>query len=122
VFATRSELLDELELAIQGGSAEKRLQTLRRVTDLFLGGADRFSDEPIGVFDDVLVHLINRIEAKALIELSARLCAGRQRPDRSHAAQRMLRFWQVRETSLRQVRGNPLFWWISFVSAGDCED
>ena len=54
--ATRSELLDELELAIQVGSAEKRLQTLGRVTDLFLGGADRFNDEQIGVFDDVLGH------------------------------------------------------------------
>jgi hypothetical protein len=42
VPATRSELLDELELATQGGSAEKRLQTLGRVTDLFLGGADCF--------------------------------------------------------------------------------
>ena len=30
MFATRSELLDELELAIQGGAAEKRLQTVRR--------------------------------------------------------------------------------------------
>ena len=73
VSATRSELLDELESAIQGSSAEKRLQTLRRVTDLFLGGADRFNDQQIGVFDDVLVHLIKKIEAKALIELSARL-------------------------------------------------
>lgn len=71
--ATRSELFDELELAIQGGSAERRLQTLRRVTDLFLGGADRFNDEQIGVFDDVLGHLIRKIEARALIELSVRL-------------------------------------------------
>ena len=73
MLATRSELLDELELTKQGGSAEKRIETLRRMTDLFLGGADRFSDEQIGVFNDVLVHLINQIEAKALIELSARL-------------------------------------------------
>jgi uncharacterized protein (DUF2336 family) len=73
VPATRSELFDELELAIQGGSAERRLQTLRRVTDLFLGGADRFNDEQIGVFDDVLGHLIRKIEARALIELSVRL-------------------------------------------------
>jgi uncharacterized protein (DUF2336 family) len=43
------------------------------VTDPLLGGAGRFSDEQIGVFDDVLVHLINKIEAKDLIELSARL-------------------------------------------------
>ena len=80
MLATRSELLDKLQLTIQGVSAEKRIETLRRMTDLFLGGADRFSDEQIGVFNDVLVHLINQIEAKALIELSAHLAADYNAP------------------------------------------
>ncbi len=70
---SQSSLLDELESAIQSGSAEKRVATLRRVTDLFLGGADRFSDEQIAVFDDVLGHLIKKIENRALAELSLRL-------------------------------------------------
>jgi uncharacterized protein (DUF2336 family) len=66
-------LIQELEEAVRVGSHEKRVDTLRRVTDVFLGGADRFSDEQIGVFDDVLVRLIDTIEAKALHQLSERL-------------------------------------------------
>ena len=46
---SQSLLLDELESAIQTGLAENRIETLRRVVDLFLGGADRFNDEQIGV-------------------------------------------------------------------------
>jgi len=66
-------LIIELEDAIKSGSQDKRVETLRRVTDLFLGDADRLNEAQIGVFDDVLVHLIERIETRALAELSARL-------------------------------------------------
>lgn len=69
----RQSLISELESAIHSGSKEKRVETLRRVTDLFLTGADRFTEEQIDVFDDVLGHLIRRIEGKALAELSERL-------------------------------------------------
>jgi uncharacterized protein (DUF2336 family) len=68
-----NSLLVELEDAIKSGSQDKRVETLRRVTDLFLGDADRLNEAQIGVFDDVLVHLIQRIETRALAELSARL-------------------------------------------------
>ncbi len=66
-------LLVELEDAIKNGSREKRVETLRRVTDLFVRDADRFNEAQIGVFDDVLTQLIKRMESKALAELSARL-------------------------------------------------
>ena len=66
-------LISELEDAVRRGSQGKRVETLRRVTDLFLGGHERLSEEQIQVFDDVLGHLITRIESKALIELSERL-------------------------------------------------
>ncbi len=69
----RQSLLDDLEDAISCGSPERRIETLRRVTDLFLAGADRLNDAQIGVFDDVLCHLIKRIETKAVVELSARM-------------------------------------------------
>lgn len=68
-----TSLISELEAAIQSGSKEKRVETLRRVTDLFLVGADRFNETQIDVFDDVLGLLIQRIESKALVELSRRL-------------------------------------------------
>ncbi|HXW41963.1 MAG TPA: DUF2336 domain-containing protein [Xanthobacteraceae bacterium] len=46
---------------------------MRRITDLFVADADRLNDRQIEVFDDVLGHLIKRIEDKALAELSTRL-------------------------------------------------
>ena len=66
-------LIAELEDAIQGGSRDRRVETLRRVTDLFLCDADRFNDQQIEVFDEVLGRLIRNIEEKALAELSRRL-------------------------------------------------
>lgn len=69
----RQSLIVELESAIQSGSKERRVDTLRRVTDLFLVGADRFTDEQIDVFDSVIGHLVQHIEGKALVELSERL-------------------------------------------------
>jgi uncharacterized protein (DUF2336 family) len=68
-----NSLIIELEAAVHDSSSEKRVQTLRRITDLFLGEADRLNDEQIAVFDDVLGALIQRIETKALAELSSRL-------------------------------------------------
>jgi uncharacterized protein (DUF2336 family) len=67
----RPSLIDELEDAIKSGSQEKRTGTLRRVADLFLNQADRLSEAQVSVFDDVLCHLVKRIESKALVELSA---------------------------------------------------
>jgi uncharacterized protein (DUF2336 family) len=66
-------IISELENAIEGGSKDKRVDTLRRITDLFVSDADRLNDQQIDVFDDVLGHLIKRIEGKALAELSRRL-------------------------------------------------
>jgi len=63
-------LIAELEDALKGGSSEKRVETLRRITDLFLNDADRLNEQQVRVFDDVLVHLIQRIETKALVQLS----------------------------------------------------
>ncbi len=66
-------ILGELEDALKSGVPEKRVTTLRRVTELFLNDADRLNEQQIGVFDDVLVHLIQRIENKALVQLSSSL-------------------------------------------------
>jgi uncharacterized protein (DUF2336 family) len=66
-------LIAELEVAVKDDLLENRINTLRRITDLFLNDADRLSDEQIKVFDDVLCLLIRRIEGKALVELSKRL-------------------------------------------------
>jgi uncharacterized protein (DUF2336 family) len=72
-MSAQQSLIVELEDAIKSGSSEKRVETLRRVTDLFLNDADRLNEAQIGLFDDVLCHLIKRIETKALVELSGHL-------------------------------------------------
>ena len=69
----QDSVIADLQTAIEEGSKEKRVETLRRVTDLFLGVADRCNETQISVFDDVLYHLIKRIETKALEELGTRL-------------------------------------------------
>ena len=70
---TPQSLIAELDDAIRSGSRDKRVDTLRRVTDLFVADADRLDNRQIHLFDDVLGHLIKRIEEKALVELSRRL-------------------------------------------------
>jgi uncharacterized protein (DUF2336 family) len=66
-------LLDELEAALSSGSNSRRIEMLTRITDLFVGGAPIYSDTQIGLFDDVMVRLVQTIEAKARARLSHRL-------------------------------------------------
>jgi uncharacterized protein (DUF2336 family) len=68
-----ASLLPELEDVVQHGSAEKRAETLRRITTLFLDNSPSFTAEHIGLFDDVIGCLIEEIEAKALAELARRI-------------------------------------------------
>ena len=66
-------IVDEVESAIRTGSAEKGLETARRVTDLFLASAGSFDDEQIALFDDVLERLIGTIELRAIADMGARI-------------------------------------------------
>lgn len=68
-----ASLLPELEEVVQHGSAEKRAETLRRITTLFLEGAPGFSNHHVALFDDIIGYLIVEIEAKALAELARRI-------------------------------------------------
>ena len=66
-------LLDELEAALASGTNTRRIEMLTRITDLFVGGAPRYSEEQVGVFDDVMARLVQAIESKARAKLSHRL-------------------------------------------------
>src|SRR3954453_20600016 len=66
-------IIDEVESAIRHGSAEKGLETARRVTDLFLSSAGSFDDEQIALFGDVLDRLIGTIELRAISDMGARV-------------------------------------------------
>ena len=54
-------MIAELDEAIQSGSRDKRIVTLRRVTDLLLNHADQYGPEQIELFDDVLLRLMGHI-------------------------------------------------------------
>jgi uncharacterized protein (DUF2336 family) len=66
-------IVDEVETAIETGSPEKRLDTIKRVTDLFLASAGSFNSEQIELFGDVLERLIKTIELRAIADVSARI-------------------------------------------------
>ena len=66
-------IISELEDAVRGGSSEKRVHTLRQVTNLFLHDGERLSEEQIKVFDNVLCMLVSRVETRARAELSKHL-------------------------------------------------
>jgi uncharacterized protein (DUF2336 family) len=66
-------IVDEVEAAITIGSAEKRLDTVKRVTDLFLLSAGSLNSEQIDLFDEVLERLIKTIEIRAIADISARI-------------------------------------------------
>jgi len=65
-----TSLIPELEDVLQRGSRHKRAQALRRITALFLEGAESYSDAHVALFDDVFALLIEEIETKARAELS----------------------------------------------------
>ena len=46
-MAQQASLIAELESAISGGSPDQRIETMRRVTDLFLNGANRFTERAL---------------------------------------------------------------------------
>ena len=71
--STTDNLLDELQIALTHGNVARRVETLRRVTDLFIEGAVDFSSEQIGLFDDVFQCLMEHIETSAKALLANRL-------------------------------------------------
>jgi uncharacterized protein (DUF2336 family) len=70
---TEQSIVDEVERAISLGSAEKSLETVKRVTELFLASAGSFNSEQIELFDVVLERLIKTIEIRAIADVSARI-------------------------------------------------
>jgi uncharacterized protein (DUF2336 family) len=82
-MANKASLIDELEQALASGTSDQRIHTLARITDLFLIGAESYSDDQIDLFDDVLLKIAARIEAKALARLSNRLAPMPNAPKRT---------------------------------------
>ena len=66
-----SSLFDDPGDVVRRGSPGKRVDMLRRLTDL-LPEVDRPNEEQIGVFDGVFPRPINKIEAKTPAKIGSR--------------------------------------------------
>ena len=67
------KLIKELEASIAHGSSDRRTDTLRRVTDLFLRDPEALSEQQVDVFDLVIARLAIAIETRARADLAERL-------------------------------------------------
>jgi uncharacterized protein (DUF2336 family) len=95
-------LISEVESAIASGSADKRVDALRKVTDLFMVRADEYSDDQLEVFDDVISRLAEQIEATARAELARRLAPVNRAPGAVIRALASDQAIEVAEPVLRQ--------------------
>jgi uncharacterized protein (DUF2336 family) len=68
--AASTPLIAELDGVIKVGSPARRVKILRQVTELFRADVDRLDEAQTDVFDEVLVRLIERIDAQTLAQLS----------------------------------------------------
>jgi uncharacterized protein (DUF2336 family) len=107
-------LIPELEEVLQNGSREKRADTLKRITSLFVDGASRYTEDHVRLFDDVFGRLIAEIEAKARAELSSRLAPVENAPanvvrhlaqddDISIAGPMLMRSGQLEEADILEI-------------------
>jgi len=77
-------LIDELETAVTSGTElAPGFEMLTRITDLFVGGAARYSEEQIGVFDDVMVRPRERDRDQGSRQAGAPSGADRERAVRT---------------------------------------
>jgi len=77
-----ASLLDELQTTLAHGTVARRVETLRRVTDLFIDGVVDYSDDQIAVFDDVFNAMVEQIETQAKALLARRLAPIAKAPPR----------------------------------------
>lgn len=71
----QTSLIDELEETIGRYDLGRRADVLRRVTDLFVTGSGKFSEEQLHVFDDVMGRLLDEVEASGRAAFGSRLSA-----------------------------------------------
>jgi uncharacterized protein (DUF2336 family) len=66
-------VIAELDRAIASGSSQQRAAMLMQIADLFVGNSPRFTDDEIGLFDDIITRLAAEIEISVRSLLAQRL-------------------------------------------------
>jgi uncharacterized protein (DUF2336 family) len=78
----QQSLIDQLEGVLASNDLSKRAEILRRVTDLFVYGSGRFTDDQVDVFDEVMGRLVQSIELAARVAFGSRLAKLSDAPGR----------------------------------------
>jgi len=73
VAAASPDAVRDMGTAVDGGLPQRDVQILKQVTDLFLSNVERLRESQINALDELLVPLIDRTEASALVQLSEAL-------------------------------------------------
>lgn len=74
-MASFEDFFAKLESTLSNASPEQRTQTMLRIGDFFVKGAERYNDEQIARFDYVLSKYAGQIEAAALAKIASEMSA-----------------------------------------------
>ena len=66
-------MLSELELLAEERSAEKRLDLLRKIADLFFAGIDEHSDAEHILFNEIIENMVDQISREAKIDVATNM-------------------------------------------------
>ena len=69
----QTNLIDQLESVLASKDLSRRADILRKVTDLFVLGSGKFSDDQIELFDTVMGKLLQNIERAARAQFGSRM-------------------------------------------------
>jgi uncharacterized protein (DUF2336 family) len=75
-----SSPIDEIQDAMASGLTKRQLRALTRITDLFIAGSGRHSEEQIELFDEVFKTLVAVIELKTRAKLAHHLATNPNAP------------------------------------------
>ena len=78
----QNNLIDQLEGVLASKDISRRAEVLRRVTDLFVLGSGRFSEDQVELFDTVMGKLLKNIEHAARAQFGNRLAKLSDAPPR----------------------------------------
>lgn len=79
-MATASAVMEELEAALGTAATPRTFEIMRKITDLFVAGADSYSHPQVEVFDNILCRLIEHNGPQGAVEVSAKLAPCEKAP------------------------------------------
>lgn len=82
-MSLQNSLIDQLEDILSSKDLSRRAEILRRVTDLFVLGSGKFSEDQVELFDSVMGKLLENIERTARAQFGSRLAKRSDAPPKT---------------------------------------